>query len=289
MKHNPIRYGHGPFRAEQLKSGDPYELSNGHPIECLPSGGRHAKANLNGGLALGTDPDVDSAGFDAGYTPEPGDLRAPDIAVGNVPDAPGWVKGVPPLAVEYADTGQDEQDLHDKIDTLLAAGTQYIWVVRMNGPRHVEVYQSGQPPRLLHPGEQLEAPGVLRNPVPVEALYDPDAAQNAALRNLLQRQGYPDLNAVRNEGHEQGHEQGHESGLEKGLETGLEKGRHEGRTEEGITLVLRLLTRRLGNLNPTQESDIRHLPLDRIEALAVALLDFSSSDELDGWLETNTV
>ncbi len=29
-----------------------YELDNGHPIECLPGGGRHSKANLSGGLAL---------------------------------------------------------------------------------------------------------------------------------------------------------------------------------------------------------------------------------------------
>ena len=66
MAHNPLHQGHGPFRADQLKSGDPYELSNGHPIECLPSGGRHSKANLTGGLVLGTDPDVESAGFDTG-------------------------------------------------------------------------------------------------------------------------------------------------------------------------------------------------------------------------------
>jgi hypothetical protein len=39
-------------------------------------------------------------------------------------------------------------------------------------------------------GELLEAPGVLRNPVPVQALYDADAANAATLRNLLQRAGY---------------------------------------------------------------------------------------------------
>ena len=31
--------GQGPFRPEQLRPGDPYELSNGHPIECLPADG----------------------------------------------------------------------------------------------------------------------------------------------------------------------------------------------------------------------------------------------------------
>ena len=43
---------------------------------------------------------------------EPGTLHAPDVAVGNVADEPGWVTGkAPPLAVEYADTGQDEAEL----------------------------------------------------------------------------------------------------------------------------------------------------------------------------------
>jgi len=112
----------GPFRADQLHSGDPYELSDGHPIECLPSGGRHSKAYLSGGLALETDPAVESAGFDTGFTPNEKNLRAPDIAIGNVPDHPDWVPGTPPLAVEYADSGQDQQDLQDKILTLLGGG-----------------------------------------------------------------------------------------------------------------------------------------------------------------------
>jgi len=32
--------------------------------------------------------------------------------------------------------------------------------------------------------------------VPVKALYDPDAAWEITLRNLLQRRGYTDLNAM---------------------------------------------------------------------------------------------
>ncbi|MCB2261668.1 MAG: Uma2 family endonuclease, partial [Candidatus Thiosymbion ectosymbiont of Robbea hypermnestra] len=202
----------GPFRAEQLRCGDPYELDDGHPIECLPSGGRHAHANVNGGLTLDTDPDVESTGFDAGFTPDEQNLRAPDIAVGNVPDTPGWVPGAPPLAVEYADTGQNERDLQRKISTLLEAGTRYVWVVRLTGLRRVEVYEPQAPRRLAYPGEQLQAPGILRNPVPVEALYDPDAAREAALRNLLQRRGYANLDAVQEESREAGRKEGREAG-----------------------------------------------------------------------------
>jgi len=189
----------GPFRADQLRSGDPYELSDGHAIHVAPAAGRHADATTRGAHALSTDPDVTSAGVDVGYSPEPGTLRAPDIAIGNVPTEPGWVQGAPPLAVEYADTGQDEDELQRKIEDLLRAGTKYLWVVRLAGARRVEIYEQGRPMRLALPGQQLLAPGVLRNPVLVEALYDPEASMDAALCNLLQRRGYDDLDAVRAE------------------------------------------------------------------------------------------
>ncbi len=158
MSSKPHDHTTGPFRAEQLRCGDPYELDNGHLIECLPSGGRHAKANLSGGVALETDPSVESAGFDPGFTPDENNLRAPDIAVGNVPDAPGWISGAPPLAVEYADIGQNEQNLQKKIRTLLGAGTRYVWVVRLTGPRRVEVYEPHASCSPAYPGQQLKAP-----------------------------------------------------------------------------------------------------------------------------------
>ena len=253
----------GPFRADQLRSGDPYELRDGHPIECLPSGGRHSKANLSGGLALETDPAVESAGFDTGFTPDEKNLRAPDIAVGNVPDRPGWAPGAPPLAVEYADRGQDEQDLQEKIHILLGAGTRYVWVVRLTGLRRVEVYEPNAPRYLAYPGQQLEAPGVLENPVLVEALYDPDAAHEAALRNLLQRRGYTDLDAVRDEGREQGREEGE------------------------LALVLRLLERSLGQISQSDRQRTRQLDRDGLTTLAETLRDFREEEDLTTWLERN--
>ena len=138
--------------------------------------------------------------MDVGYALSPDTMRAPDIAVGNVPGRPGWVPGAPPLAVEYADHEQDEEALETKIGQLLAAGTKYIWVVRLAGPRRVEVHEPGQAKVTLLPGQMLAAPGVLKNEVPVEALYDPAAAGRTALTNLLQREGYANLDAVRAEG-----------------------------------------------------------------------------------------
>lgn len=285
MSRNPLLRTDGPFRVDQLKPGDPYELTHGHPTECLPSGGRHSKANLTGGLALSTDPAVDSAGVDTGFAPDPKNLRAPDIAVGNVPDQPGWVEGAPPLAVEYADTGQDEQDLRDKIETLLGAGTRYVWVVRMAGPRRVEVHEPGKPARTVRHGERIEAPGVLRNPLPVEALYDPNVARTTALRNLLQRHGYADLGEVKEEGRAQGRIEGRVEGRAEGRVEGHVEGQQEGRSEQGLTMALRLLQRRLGDLSPANEQRVRHLTLAQLESLAEALLDFRAAADLDHWLD----
>ena len=194
----------GPFRADQLRSGDPYELSNGHPVRSRSMGSRGGRATSAGNGVLASDPAVQDVGVDIGFTPSPETLRAPDLSVGEMPDQPGWVQGAPPLAVEYADTGQDEAELQIKMQELFAAGTRYIWVVRLAGPRRVEVHQPGQKPRIANPGEQLEAPGILANPVPVEALWDREASRKVIFRNLLQRQGYASLDEVRAEGEAQG-------------------------------------------------------------------------------------
>lgn len=217
MSNKPHATTHGPFHVDQLREGDRYELINGHPIYCAPSGREHAWRNLLGGEVLETDPDVEWAGIDAGFTPASGTLRAPDIAVAAAGDERGWIPGVPPLAVEYAGTGQDERELEDKIAELLDHGTQQVWVVRLIGPRRVEVRCPNQSIRVLWPGDVLTAPGILRNPVPVEALYDRDASHRVMLRNLLQRAGYESVEAIRAEGLSAGVEQGIEQGIAESI------------------------------------------------------------------------
>ncbi len=194
------RISDGPFRAEHIRSGDPYELSNGHPIFCAPTGDRGGEPNGIGYSVVGSDPKVKGAGVDIGYSWAPGALRAPDVSVGEIPNEPGWVKGVPELAIEYADVGQDEEGLQLKIKELIEAGTKLMWVVRLEGLRRVEIHERGKRMRTALPGEELKAPGILANPVLVEALYDAEEGRKAVLRNLLQRDGYRDLDAVRCEG-----------------------------------------------------------------------------------------
>jgi len=190
----------GPYRPEHLRSGDPYELSNGRKVECLPTGGDGTGPNGRGFLALDTDPMAANAGVDLGMQLGSLTMRAPDVAVGAFAEKQGWVQGALPLALEYAASGQDEEKLQERIADLLAHGVKYVWVVQLIGPRRVEVHEKGLAMRTVLPGQTLTAPGVLKNPVRVEALYDRDAAHEAALCNLLQRRGYESLDAVRAEG-----------------------------------------------------------------------------------------
>ena len=194
----------GYVTADQVREGDPYEVSNGYRLECLPTGARGSRANLVGASVLDSDPAVKSAGVDAGFSPTPKTLRAPDIAIGDIPDAPGWIPGAPQLAVEYADIGQDENALRKKIKDLFVAKTMYVWVVRMDGPRRVEVYKKGSKMRTVDHTGFLRAPGILKNPVPVVALYDREAAHEATLRNLLQRKGFKSVEDIQKNGHKKG-------------------------------------------------------------------------------------
>ena len=204
---DPLR-GQGSFTIDHVAEGSRYELYNGHPVYCAPAGGDHASATSATSLVLGTDPEVEEVGTDVGYSSGPRQLRAPDVAVGNVPNKPGWVSGAPRLAVEHASRGQDEEELMAKVGELLAAGTEQVWVVRLIGPRRVEVWLQDGSTALYLPGQHISAPGILRRPVPVAALFDPEMAREAAWLNMLARHGYSDLDEVRQEGHAIGRQEG---------------------------------------------------------------------------------
>lgn len=77
-----------------------------------------------------------------------------------------------------------------------------------------------------------------------------------------------------------------EKGLEQGRKEGLQAGIQEGRRQEAISLLLRLLNRRLGSVSPEQEAAVRQLSLEQLENLGEALLDFSSANDLATWLST---
>ena len=63
-----------------------------------------------------------------------------------------------------------------------------------------------------------------------------------------------------------------------------EEGRVEGRVEEAAELVLRLLRRRWPSLSLGLEQRVRGLELNRLEALAEAVLELGSPADLEVWL-----
>jgi len=71
----------------------------------------------------------------------------------------------------------------------------------------------------------------------------------------------------------------------RGEAKGEARGKVRGRIEEGRSLVLRQLHRRLGNVPPEMIGEIEGLSLERLEALGEALLDFSSTNDLHSWFQ----
>ena len=61
--------------------------------------------------------------------------------------------------------------------------------------------------------------------------------------------------------------------------------KEEGREEGERALILRLLTRRVGELPQDVRSRVESLPLEQLENLGEALLDFTSLADLQTWLE----
>jgi hypothetical protein len=250
MSRPPSHGGRGPFRADQVRSGDPYELTQGHPIFCAPTGHEGAASNSLGAAVLGSDPAVKRAGVDAGIALAEDTLRAPDVAVNFEPGEGTWAKSAP-LVVEYAGVGQDEASLREKIEEFHAAGTRWVWVVRLVGARRVEVHERGEAMRVVDADSTLTAPGVLALPVPARALFDPDAAHEVTLRNLLSRKGYDSLDALRAEARRGGRKEGLDAGL-RPLEHLFSRrlGRALSAAEHGELL------RRLGTLGPARLGDV---------------------------------
>ena len=75
-----------------------------------------------------------------------------------------------------------------------------------------------------------------------------------------------------------------QQGIERGIERGIEQG-----IEREVSFVIRLLNHRFGPLAPDIEERVRSLPVNRLEDLGEALLDFQSEADLTSWIEKITL
>lgn len=74
--------------------------------------------------------------------------------------------------------------------------------------------------------------------------------------------------------------------LAEGEQRGEQRGREEGRKAEGQLLILRQLTRRVGELPQEVLDRIETLSLEQLENLGEALLDFQAIADLETWFST---
>jgi len=76
--------------------------------------------------------------------------------------------------------------------------------------------------------------------------------------------------------------------LAEGRQEGRQEGLREGEAREAAKVTFRQLTRRCGPLSEATTAQIQALPLEQLEALADALLDFQGPADLAAWLAANT-
>jgi len=81
--------------------------------------------------------------------------------------------------------------------------------------------------------------------------------------------------------------QGRQEGRQIGRQEGRQEGEAEGRRVEAAAMTLRQLNHRCGPLTAATTTRIQALPLEQLEALGLALLDFSAAADLAAWLDAN--
>lgn len=122
------------------------------------------------------------------------------------------------------------------------------------------------------------------------------STQNEGLQQGIQQGIQQGMEQGMEQGLQKGKEQGLQEGREKGLQEGIQQGRNQGIEEgrqEGVkagqfALILRLLTRRFGKLDPKIQKKIKQLSREQLELLAESAWDFITDLELVEWLESNT-
>ena len=162
------RVGYAP-NALTLRCPDVVAEPDGKSLS--PMAQRHT-LKLSTALMLSSDPGADWVSLGSPPSSEP----SPVEALGGDVSTPSWLDTAPSLAIEIVEAGGDVDDLVQKIDELLEAGTQHVWALRLTGPRRVEVYSGSGSQKTVSSGRELRAEGVLRFRVPVVAFFEDEVA-----------------------------------------------------------------------------------------------------------------
>jgi predicted transposase/invertase (TIGR01784 family) len=80
-------------------------------------------------------------------------------------------------------------------------------------------------------------------------------------------------------------QEGLQEGLQKGLHAGRLEGRQKGLQEGQIAFILRQLQKKFGMSEPELREQLQHLPVNQLEELAEAILDFNNSIDVKAWIQ----
>ncbi|NEP58993.1 MAG: Rpn family recombination-promoting nuclease/putative transposase [Symploca sp. SIO2G7] len=149
---------------------------------------------------------------------------------------------------------------------------------------------------LLKHLSNLEAPPEALQEVIFKRLFEVSeianfsAVEQDAYENSLKY--YRDLQNVVDTSRQEGIEQGRQEGREQGRQEGLEQGRQEERLqniERQRSLLLKQLSRKLGNMSSPIQIQIGQLSLTSLEALGEVLFDFENEEDLRKWLNRDSL
>jgi len=73
-------------------------------------------------------------------------------------------------------------------------------------------------------------------------------------------------------------------GIQKGIEQGIQQGIQQGKQTGAAEVTLRVLRRRFGAVGPRIEQRVTSRPVEQLEELGEALLDFTSLEDVERWL-----
>ncbi|PZU91256.1 MAG: hypothetical protein DCE90_19830, partial [Pseudanabaena sp.] len=91
---------------------------------------------------------------------------------------------------------------------------------------------------------------------------------------------------AREEGEQRGEERGEQRGLKLGEQRGLKLGEERGLVKGQATMLLRMLSRKFGQITPSLRGKVNKLSVKQLENLAEALFDLETIADLDNWLKT---
>ncbi len=73
--------------------------------------------------------------------------------------------------------------------------------------------------------------------------------------------------------------------METAIDRWIRKGEKQGKREEALSITLRQLQKRFGEIESRIEGRIQRLPVEKVEQLSEALLDFEKPEDLNAWLK----